>query len=124
MAQVNDFVEQANSITQVITPYLPLLGIIIGGVIVGGFGLWNRRKGNIETRAPDVNEIWQQQIYQSHELDAERKIRRRLENYVYELLRVFRAYVRRVQRGGSTELTNHERMFHDTDPPTSEIQTK
>lgn len=121
---VNEFVDTATAINQLITPYLPLLGIILGGLIVGIFGIHNRRKGNVETRAPDVNEIWQQQIYQNHELDLERRWRRRLENFAHELVKVFRGYVARVQSGGSTELTYHERMFHDTDPPTSETNVK
>lgn len=114
----------ANNISSIITPYLPLIGIVVGGIIVGAFGVWNRKRGATETRAPDVNEIWQQQIYQSHELDMERKWRRRLENYSHELKRVFVGYVRRVLAGGSTELTHHERVFYDSDPPTSEISIK
>jgi hypothetical protein len=114
----------AETFSSIITPYLPLIGIIVGGIIVGGFGVWNRRRGATETRAPDVNEIWQQQIIQSHELDMERKWRRRLENYSHELKRVFIGYVRRVLAGGSTELTHHEKVFYDSDPPTSEINIK
>jgi hypothetical protein len=121
MEQANDFIGTATQISALLTPYLPLVGIVVGGVIVGVFQVWNRRRGAVETKAPDVNEIWQQQIYQSHELDTERKWRRRLENFAHELVRVFRAYVNRVQSGGSTELTHHEKLFYDTDPPTSEI---
>jgi hypothetical protein len=37
---------------------------------------------------------------------------------------VFIGYVRRVLAGGSTELTHHEKVFYDSDPPTSEINIK
>ena len=108
--------------TAAITPYLPFLGVIAGGLLLGVFGVYNRRKGNIETRAPDVNELWQQQTYQAAQLDLERKMRRKLEDWVYELRRVFIAYVRRVQSGGSAELTPHERKYHDTEPTTVEMK--
>ena len=120
----DEFLSQAQQVSTLVTPYLPLLGIIIGGIIVGIFAAHNRRKGNMEARSPDVNEIWIQQNLQSQELDKERKWRRRLENFSWELTRVFRNYVSRVQGGGSTDLTHHERLFHDTDPPSSEIKTK
>lgn len=116
LAEVTDF-------TAIITPYLPLLGTILGGIVIGAFALWNRKRGAVETRAPDVNEIWQQQAYQAKELERERKMRGRLERYVDELLRVFRGYVSRVLAGGNTQLNAHERLFHDTDPPTSDVPT-
>jgi hypothetical protein len=112
-----------NDITVTITPYLPLVGTVAAGLLVGAFAIYNRRKGNIETRAPDVNEIWMQQAREAAALDFERRARRRLENYVDDLLRAFRGYVRRVQRGGSTDLTTTEQKFHDEHPPTTEIST-
>lgn len=118
--RLSNLVAAVNPITETITPYLPLIGILFGSLVVGLFAVWNRKRGNMETRAPDVNEIWQQQAKESHDLDMERRWRRRLENFAFELARVFRGYVRRVQAGGSTDLTPHERMFHDTDPPTAE----
>lgn len=124
MEQGDEFLSAAEAVNLVITPYLPLIGIIVGGIILGIFNVWNRRRGAEETRAPDVNEIWQQQMIQSQELDTERKWRRRLENYSHELRRVFIGYVRRVLSGGSAELTHHEKVFYDSDPPTSEINIK
>ena len=107
--------------SEIITPYMPLI-VAAAGVILGGiFTAYNRRKGNVETRAPDVNELWHQQAFQAKELDKEYRWRRRLQNYVDELLRVFRAYVARVQSGGSVDLTHHEKLMLNSDPPTSEI---
>lgn len=105
LVQSNDV---QDSFTAFITPYLPLIITIIGGLIVGGFGIWNRRHGNIETRAPDVNEIWQQQAAEAKELDLERRLRRRLEDLLRELVRVFWLYTGRVQGGGSKELNTQE----------------
>lgn len=113
---------EVSPITEVLSPYLPLIGVIFGGIVVGLFGLWNRRKGNMETRAPDVNEIWQQQAKESHELDMERRWRRRLENFAHDLLGVYRSLAKRVMAEGFV-LTKREQVFYDTDPPTSENKT-
>jgi hypothetical protein len=110
-------------ITVLITPYLPVLGVIAGSILVGAFAVFNRKRGAVETRAPDVNEIWRQQAEQSAELDRERKARRRLEDFVRELQRAYRSYIWRVRGGGTTELTAQERKFFDTEPPTDEINT-
>lgn len=99
---------------QFLTPYLPLIGVVAGAVVVGLFNAHNRRKGNVETRAPDVNELWQQERALSLELDTERKKRLRTENLAVEVIRTFRAYVQRVLSGGSPELTHHELKIHDT----------
>lgn len=117
-------IAQINELTMLVTPYLPLLGTIVGGIVIGSFAIWNRKRGAVETRAPDVNEIWVQQQYQASELEKEIKLRRRLERYVDELLRVYRGYVRRVQTGGDIHMSNHERLFYDQDPPTNEINIK
>lgn len=102
-----------STFTEAITPYLPLLGTILGGILIGVFAIWNRRRGAVETRAPDVNEIWQQQALQSKELDAERKQRRHLEDVLRDLLYAFRSYISRVQGGGSVELTTREQKLLD-----------
>lgn len=115
--QVSDFIVQ-------VTPLLPFLGTLLGATVVGAFAVWNRKRGAVETRAPDVNEIWVQQDRQSRELDIERKWRRRLQNYSWEVLAIWRGYVRRVQNGGSADLTPHERLFYDSEPPTEEINIK
>lgn len=103
--------------SEFITPYLPLLSGILGAMIVGLFAIWNRRRGAVETRAPDVNEIWHQQDAQSRALDLERKMRRWLEDLLTEALRAFRGYVHRVHRGGSTELNTKELKVYETKVP-------
>lgn len=105
--------------SQFLTPYLPLIGVIAGALVVGFFNAHNRRKGNVETRAPDVNEMWQQERLLAQELDAERKLRRRFENFSWFVLNTFRSYVDRVLSGGSRELTYNEKTAYDNDPPTS-----
>lgn len=112
--------DTALSITQLVTPWLPLAGIIAGGIILGIFNAHNRSKGNTEARAPDVNEAWVEARVASHELDTERRLRRRVQNFAWEVRSVFRAYVHRVQSGGSTELTHHEKLFYEAEPPTDE----
>jgi hypothetical protein len=105
--------------SQFLTPYLPLIGVIAGAIVVGVFNAHNRRKGNVETRAPDVNEMWQQERLLAKELDAERKIRRKFENFSWLVLQTFRSYVNRILAGGTKELTYSEQSVYDTDPPTS-----
>jgi hypothetical protein len=109
--------------TSTIAPYLPVLGLAVAGMLAGIFATYNRKRGNVETRAPDVNEIWQQQAEQSRQLDYERKARRRLEDYAREILHIYRAYVRRVRSGGTVELTSAENRAFDSEPPTTEIPT-
>lgn len=118
------FIANVNEFTLILTPYLPLIGTIIGGIVIGAFAVWNRKRGAVETRAPDVNEIWMQQQYQAAELEKEIKLRRRIERWGDEVLRVYRGYVRRVQTGGDIKMTNHERLMYDQDPPSSEINVK
>lgn len=100
-----------------ITPYMPLIVAVVGALIVGGFGLWNRRRGAVETRAPDVNEMWAKQERDARALDTERAHRRHVENVLVSVLRAFRGYVRRVVSGGSVELTESERAAHDVEIP-------
>lgn len=106
------------------TPFLPLLGVIAGGIVVGAFAVYNRARGAVETRAPDVNEIWRRQEAQDRALDVERRLRRRLEDLVRDLRRAFQGYVRRVQGGGSTELSHHEQKMFDASVPTIETIAK
>lgn len=109
----------AHSVVTAVTPFLPLLGIFIGALLAGGFAVWNRRRGAVETRAPDVNEIWTRQAEDQKMLDAERRLRRRLEDFAREVLRAFLSYVHRVQAGGSVELTTYEQKILNAEVPTS-----
>ena len=113
-----------------IGPFLPLLGVIVGGLIVGSFAVYNRRKGNAEVKVPTVAEVWAQQVAQGKLLDVETKLRRELEATVDELGKdiraanrrgdayaaalegtrnAFKTYVSRIQRGGSNTLTKNEK---------------
>ncbi len=98
----------ALSFTEAITPYLPLITSVLGFLIVGAFALWNRKRGAIETRAPDVNEIWQKQAADSMALDGERRVRRLLEDMIYELRKLIWDIVGRVHSGGDVTLTTRE----------------
>lgn len=111
--------------TEQITPYLPVLGTLAGAIVVGIFAIWNRKRGNTETKAPDVNAIWQREERQNRELDSERRLRRRIEDLAGEVWLAFVGYVRRVQSGGPAELTQHEQHLisngvdFDTTSPTN-----
>lgn len=96
------------SLTEQLTPYLPLIGTIFGGIVVGAFAAWNRKKGNVETKAPSVAEIWARE---------ERLTRRNgwLSNAAWRIQSAFRRYVSRVQAGGPTELTATEQNLLDLD---------
>ena len=113
-----------------IGPFLPFLGVIVGGIIVGGFAVYNRRKGNLEVKVPSVAEVWAKQVEQGKQLDLEVNHRRDLETKVAGLERdvraanrrgdayaaalegtrnAFKTYVARIQRGGSNVLTKNEK---------------
>lgn len=108
--------EAGLSFTEFITPYLPLLSAIAGALLIGIFGIWNRKRGAIETRAPDVNEIWVRSESDHRALDIERKARRALEDIVYRIVQIFKSYVDRVRQGGSTELNTKELEIYKVDP--------
>lgn len=116
--------------TEQIGPFLPLLGVLLGGLIVGGFAVYNRRKGNVEVKVPSVAEVWAKQVEQGKQLDQEIATRRQLETRVEEQGReirianrrgdayaaalegtrdAFKGYVARQQRGGSNALTKSEK---------------
>lgn len=109
--------EERLTFTEAITPYLPLIGIVVGGIVMGLFGAWNRKRGATETRAPDVNESWNRAEALDLALDNERKTRRLLQDLLYDVLAAFHSYTHRVQRGGSTDLTTREQKAHDTKVP-------
>lgn len=99
-----------------ITPWLPLLGVIVGGLIVGAFAVYNRKHAAIEGKLPTVGEIWAEQRKLRDEVDGLRVELRRKERGIdaianaFESLRsVFTSFVSRVQNGGSTSLTPDEK---------------
>jgi len=115
-------------------PFLPLIGVVVGGLIVGAFAVYNRRKNNVEVKMPSVAELWAKQVEQGEKLDAETDLRRKSDVKVEELekrVRVadrrsdayaaalegtrdaFKAYVARIQRGGSNTLTKNEKALLD-----------
>lgn len=104
---------------ELFTTLTPILVVVLGGIVAGLWTAHNRRKGAVESRFPDVNEIWSQQARQSIELDNERKFRRALEDYANALLRAFRAYTRRALNGGDLRLSESEKMLIDSEPPTA-----
>jgi len=109
---------KAVTFTEIVTPYIPIAVIVLGAIAAGIFNSWNRRRGNIETRAPDVNEMWQETEKARHQLDRERQHRRTLEDYAANVRGAFRGFVRRVQDGGDRELTPHEQTWRDSEIPT------
>jgi hypothetical protein len=96
------------TVTEQITPYLPLIATVVGGLIVGGFAIWNRRRGNVETKSPTVAEIWARE---------ERLARhaRWMENAAWLIQSAFRGYATRVRTGGTTEPTTTEQAALDLD---------
>ena len=92
-----------------IIPYLPLIVGVLVVAISSGVGVWNRRRGAVENRAPDVNEMWT-------ETEKSRRARRFFEDLYFELRMFTHNYVRLVQSGGSTDLTAEERAVYDRDP--------
>lgn len=107
------FLADVATFTEQITPYLPVLGIAVGSVLVGGFAVWNRRRGATEAKAPTVAEIWARE-------ERVTRYARRLERYAELVAASFRAYAARVRTGGSVEPTGIEQMALDEDMPSIE----
>lgn len=118
------FADSTIGFSTAITPLLPIFTTVLGGLVVGGFAVWNRRRGATETRAPDVNEIWLRQAQNEIQLDTERRLRRRMEDMFVEIRDAFRGYVNRVQAGGSIELTERERKLYEVGVPTYPTNTQ
>lgn len=107
------FLADTPTVTEQLTPYLPVLGVLVGSILVGAFSVWNRRRGASETKAPTVNEIW---------LREERVSRyaRRLERYGEFVSVAFKAYATRVRSGGDPTPTGIEQTALDEDMPSIE----
>lgn len=89
------------SLVHDLIPYWPGIVTIIGAMIVGLFAVWNRKKGNMENRAPSAAEAWK-------EADLARGRLRKIEDAYWIIRHVFQGYYHRVSTGGSTELTTSE----------------
>lgn len=96
------------SFAEAFIPWIPAISGVAFIVVTGAFGIWNRRRGAVETRAPDVNEMW-------NETEKARRARRFFEDLFYDVRNAFVSYVTRVQNGGSTELTEKEQKALDAD---------
>ena len=104
------------TVAEQLTPFLPLVGTMAGGLVVGAFALWNRKRGAVENGAPDANEIWARAEKREEALDYERSNRRHFEDLAFILWRAFRSYSHRVRHGGTVDLTPSEQKLHDTRP--------
>ncbi|MEF2979115.1 hypothetical protein [Subtercola sp. YIM 133946] len=96
-----------------ITPYLPVIGIVAGGIVAGIFMLVRGRSGDSSTKMPTVAEIWHRMDELSTkvddlslELNKERSARVTLRS-------VFLAYIDRVRAGGTHILTEAEKRALD-----------
>lgn len=96
-------------------------GASLFAAFIGSYYILKARRTTPGAEPTAVKDIWEENRLTQNEIDRERRYRRRIEAWAYELIRVFRAYVGRVQAGGTTDLTAHERMFHDVDPPSGEV---
>ncbi|WP_396657088.1 hypothetical protein [Microbacterium oxydans] len=94
--------------TEAIGPYLPVIGIIVGGIIVGVFAVYNRAKGNVEAKAPTVAELW------AREERLSRRVRW-LETAAWRIQFAFGGYSNRVRSGGSPDPTPTEQAALDID---------
>lgn len=105
--------------TDIVAPYLPFFGVVAGGTLVGIFTRWNSKRGNVESKTPTVQQIWDEQRQQKKDfdlavagvtgrLDGEVERRKKTERAFVGLRDVFLKFADRVQRGGSPELTIEE----------------
>lgn len=88
---------------------LPFAGVALGvaaTVIVAAI----REKNS---KVPTMGELWKRMDDFEKELNKERRARRSLQA-------VFMSYVARVQRGGITDLTMHERVALELEEPINE----
>ncbi len=87
-----------------------LITVVLGGMIVGAWAAYNRRRGNSEAKGPSVEQLWREQA-------ADRRLARVFEDLFYRVRSAARSYVQRTQAGGSTELTDAEREAFALEPP-------
>jgi hypothetical protein len=105
--------DEVKSFAEAVGPFLPLIGVLAGGVIVGGFAVHNRRRGAVETKMPTVAEMWAEA---SKDRESRKLAEEKYSNLrqAFDALRaLFRGYVERTQRGGSRALTRAEQAALD-----------
>ena len=95
---------------EAIAPTVTGIFLVITGVIAFITSRRNAKTGAREQRAPDVQQMWAQQ-------ESDRHARRVAEDLWWNLRRAFQSYFRRVQAGGSHELTPKEQAAIDAKPP-------
>jgi hypothetical protein len=113
-------VAETQSFAEAIGPYLPILGVLLGGIVVGGFAIYNRKRGAVETKMPSVAESWAESRVLRAERDAVDGKLSNLRQAFDALLALFRGYVQRVQRGGPPRLTSAEQAALDLPVGTDE----
>lgn len=96
--------------TEAIAPGIAGFFAILTGIIAAIVARRNVKTGAREQRAPDVQEMWMQQ-------EQDRRLRHLVEDMWWALRRAFQSYYRRVQSGGSTELTTKEQAAIDAKLP-------
>jgi hypothetical protein len=92
--------------SEALTPYLPILTLIVGIVGKGLFDMFQAKRTGTDAKMPTVAEIWDRMDGFEDALGKERNAR-------LTLLEVFRSYVRRVQTGGTSDLTPQEQHALD-----------
>lgn len=96
-----------------LTPWIPVISAAIGGGLVGVFNLIRGKQGDAAAKGPTVEQVWSRLDKVDEQLETERGLR-------YLVLRLFRAYVYRVQSGGTTDLSPEEKRVIDQTPKETE----
>lgn len=92
------------SFAETIIPFLPIIGLVLVAIITGAFAIYNRSKGNTETKLPTVVQIWEKQAEADAAYDLEQRRRRALSAAFDALV----AFVRRLVARTNTTLTPDE----------------
>lgn len=111
-----------------VAPVFSLAGGMIVAIIVGAFAIYNRGRGNLESKMPTVQQIWARQTEQETRYEAKFKeisdtadeakseaLAATRDRDTYKtafigLRDVFLAFVERAKHGGPFELTNQEHL--------------
>jgi len=99
--------------TEWVAPTITGTIAVVTALIAGGVAIRNVRNGAREQRAPSVTDAWAA-------ADRVRDVWYELVDRFHAVRSAFKAYVRRVQSGGSTELTEEEKSALETKVPSIE----